>query len=66
MCSIGGDVHPDPADCPDSIVAVFRGEYGLRVHDGGSHTSASTFVLGVAQLYDEGGRPLDSEPGSDE
>lgn len=30
--------HPDPADCPDSLVGRYgsRSEYGLRIHDGGS------------------------------
>jgi hypothetical protein len=28
--------HPDPFDCPDSLVARVRGGYGLIVHNGGS------------------------------
>ena len=29
--------HADPADCPDSLVSRWpHGQYGLRVHDGGS------------------------------
>ena len=29
--------HDDLAECPDSLVTRWRnGEYGLRVHDGGS------------------------------
>lgn len=30
--------HPDPADCPDSLVGYSPNcdEYGIRVHDGGS------------------------------
>ena len=34
--------HPDQADCPDSLIAysaVFN-EYGLRIHDGGTSSSA--------------------------
>ena len=30
------DQHLDPADCPDSLVARFGKQYGLRIHDGGS------------------------------
>jgi hypothetical protein len=32
--------HPDPFDCPDSLVSYSRrfDEYGLIVHDGGSST----------------------------
>jgi hypothetical protein len=29
------DLHPDPSDCPDALVALVRGGYGLWVHDGG-------------------------------
>jgi len=30
------DVHADPAGCPDALVGYFGGQYGIRVHDGGS------------------------------
>lgn len=36
------DIHPDPADCPDNLIAEVRGGYGLRIHDGG------TSVMGIA------------------
>ena len=32
------DVHPDLSECPDSLVVRVKdtGEFGLRIHDGGS------------------------------
>ncbi|WP_460304199.1 DUF6980 family protein [Actinocorallia aurea] len=31
------DAHPDPYDCPDTLVAfTAEHEYGLIIHDGGS------------------------------
>ena len=30
------DKHTDRGDCPDALIAVVRGGYGLIVHDGGS------------------------------
>lgn len=32
------DQHPDPVDCPDSLIATSEEfqEYGIRIHDGGS------------------------------
>ncbi|KXO98382.1 DUF6980 family protein [Tsukamurella tyrosinosolvens] len=32
------DRHPELADCPDSLIkrSTTFGEYGIRVHDGGS------------------------------
>lgn len=29
------DMHPTRFDCPDALVAIVRGGYGLIVHDGG-------------------------------
>jgi len=30
------DVHRNRFDCPDALIAVVAGDYGLIVHDGGS------------------------------
>jgi hypothetical protein len=30
------EVHESRSDCPDALVTVVRGGYGLFVHDGGS------------------------------
>jgi hypothetical protein len=30
------DIHPQRHECPDNIVDIVRGGYGLIVHDGGS------------------------------
>jgi Domain of unknown function (DUF6980) len=30
------DLHHSRFDCPDAIVGILRGGYGLIVHDGGS------------------------------
>jgi len=29
------DLHPNRFDCPDALIALVRGGYGLIVHDGG-------------------------------
>ena len=29
------DIHPNRHECPDNLVAIVRGGYGLIVHDGG-------------------------------
>lgn len=31
------DMHPDPFDCPDNLIAFYKpNKYGLIIHDGGS------------------------------
>jgi uncharacterized protein DUF6980 len=35
--------HPNRDDCPDALVAVVRGGYGLMIHDGGSSVIEMAF-----------------------
>lgn len=34
--------HPDRFDCPDALIGILDGQYGIIVHDGGSS------VIGIA------------------
>jgi hypothetical protein len=37
------DAHQDRTDCPDAVVAMVEGGYGLLVHDGGSSVIEISF-----------------------
>jgi len=43
------DIHPQRHECPDNIVDIVRGGYGLIVHDGGSSVIESHTVRGAGQ-----------------
>ena len=37
------DVHETRSDCPDALIKVVRGGYGLIIHDGGSSVIEISF-----------------------
>jgi hypothetical protein len=37
------DIHEDRSECPDALVAVVEGGYGLLIHDGGSSVIEISF-----------------------
>jgi hypothetical protein len=45
------DQHKNRYDCPDNLITVNRGRYGLIIHDGGPSYIKSAFVLGAVQNY---------------
>lgn len=57
------DVHADPSDCPDALVSYrpVSGEYGLRVHDGGSSSVAIAFCPWCGGLLSSGPVGVESE-----
>jgi hypothetical protein len=38
-----GNQHKNRYDCPDALIVVNRGEYGLIIHDGGQSYIAINF-----------------------
>ena len=44
------DVHEGRFDCPDALMTLVRGGYGLIVHDADLLSSRLHFALGAAQV----------------
>jgi hypothetical protein len=51
------DIHGARADCPDALVAVVEGGYGLLIHDGGSSVIEINFCPWCGSKLPKIGKP---------